>query len=272
MKINIFLKLSVVSLLMACNSGAEHENTEAEVAEVVETVVVDKHSKANVGEVNTKHLHLDLTVDFDASNNNILYATKSGYTAGDKVFKSTDGGVNWVNISGNMPNVIMKKILFRQGSSEQLFVGTELGVYFTTNVDGASTVWEKFGDNLPNVIVNDLKINYVDNKLFIGTYGRGMWSIDISNITLGVENLEANDILAPKLYPNPVSNGQLNIKLTNDSELFNYVIYNVVGGFIQKGKLNLGDNTINIDNVTPGIYIVKLTSNSYVFSQKIIIK
>ena len=213
------------------------------------------------------------SIDGASTNGETLYATAKSYVDGKKVFKSTDGGANWVNISGNMPNVIMKKILFRQGySSEQLFVGTELGVYFTSSVNGTSTVWEKLGDNLPNVIVNDLKISYVDNKLFIGTYGRGMWSIDISNVTLDIENLEESNALAPILYPNPVLDGKLNIKLPNDSDLSDYVIYNVVGGIIQKGILNLGDNTINIGAVSPGIYIVRMSSLDKTYTQKIIVK
>ncbi|WP_147676431.1 T9SS type A sorting domain-containing protein [Algibacter pacificus] len=213
------------------------------------------------------------SIDGASTNGETLYATAKSYVDGKKVFKSTDGGATWVNISGNLPNVIMKKILFRQGyTSEQLFVGTELGVYYTSYVNGASTVWEKLGDNLPNVIVNDLKISYVDNKLFIGTYGRGMWSIDISNVTLGIENIKANDVLAPKLYPNPVSNGTLHIKLPNDSDLSDYVIYNVVGGFIQKGNLNLGENAINVNHVSPGIYIVRMSSQDKTYTQKIILK
>lgn len=210
------------------------------------------------------------SIDGTSTNGNTLYATAKSYVAGKKVFKSVDGGLNWTNISGNMPNIIMNKILLKQNQSpEHLFVGTELGVYFST--DGGTT-WDKLGANLPNVIVNDLKINYLANKLFVGTYGRGMWSIDISNLTLKLEKLEANDALTPKLYPNPVSNGNLNIQLPNSSELFDYVIYNVVGGLIKKGKLDFGNNSINVVNATPGIYIVRMTSNNYVFSQKIIIK
>ncbi|CAH8293653.1 putative secreted protein (Por secretion system target) [Mariniflexile fucanivorans] len=210
------------------------------------------------------------SIDGASTNGTTIYATAKAYLAGSKVYKSTDGGSTWTNISGNMPNVIMKKILFRQGyTSEQLFVGTELGVYFTT--DGG-TNWDKLGDNLPNVIVNDLKINYLGEKLFIGTYGRGMWEINISNLTLGLENLEANDVLAPKLYPNPVSNGDLNIKLPNNSEAFDYVIYNIVGGFVKKGKINQGNNIINVGQVSAGIYIVRMTNSKYVSLQKIIIK
>ena len=99
-----------------------------------------------------------------------------------------------------------------------------------------------------------------------------MWAIDISNITLGLEQLEANNAQAPKLYPNPVTTGNFKVELPEDSELFNYIIYNVVGGFIQKGQLNLGDNTINVNHVNPGIYIVRMSSQNKTYTQKIIIK
>jgi hypothetical protein len=64
----------------------------------------------------------------------------------------------------------------------------------------------------------------------------------------------------------------LNIKLQNTSEAFDYIIYNVVGGVVKKGQLNSGRNTIKVDDVAAGIYVVRMTSDNYVSSQKIIIK
>ena len=36
--------------------------------------------------------------------------------------------------------------------------------------------WELFNTNMPNVIVNDLSIQYNYNRLIAGTYGRGLWT------------------------------------------------------------------------------------------------
>lgn len=112
-------------------------------------------------------------------NSSIVYATVSAYNAGNKVFKSTDNGSTWTNISGDLPNIVMKKILYnRSQTNETLYLGTELGPY---TKDNTSTNWVKMGIGLPNVRVDDLEINYTDQELYIGTFGRGMWKTSIFN-------------------------------------------------------------------------------------------
>lgn len=210
------------------------------------------------------------SIDGASTNGNTIYATAKSYNSGNKVFKSIDGGVTWLNISGNMPNILMKKVMLKQNQSQEfLFVATELGVYATNN---GGVNWDKLGANLPNVIVNDLEINYLADKLFIGTYGRGMWSINISNATLGSSKLEVANSNAIKVYPNPVRKGSdLKIKIADESNSLNYVIYNAVGGLVKQGQLNSGINIINIDTITSGIYIIRMTNGKYASSQKIIV-
>jgi xyloglucan-specific exo-beta-1,4-glucanase len=57
--------------------------------------------------------------------------------------------------------------------NDAIFVGTDLGVYLKTD---KSNDWILYSNNLPNTIVNDLKINYTANTLWAATYGRGLWS------------------------------------------------------------------------------------------------
>jgi hypothetical protein len=162
----------------------------------------------------------------------------------------------------------MKKIVFKQNqSSEYLFVATELGVYFTIN---GGTNWSKLGNNLPNVIVNDMKINYLNDKLYIGTYGRGMWEINIANTNLGTNEVSFED--APTIYPNPVNGSILNIKLKSLNSSAEYVIYNVVGGTVKRGKINQLNTTLDINNLAKGMYIIKINENNKVFNHKFMVK
>ncbi len=65
MNLKNILPLSTFMLLLAC-SPVNTENLEVNKTEVIEkTEVNDLHSYANINEVNTTHLHLDLKVDFD---------------------------------------------------------------------------------------------------------------------------------------------------------------------------------------------------------------
>ncbi len=131
-------------------------------------------------------------------NSTIVYATVRGYSAGNKVYKSTDSGVTWTNISTGLPNIIIKKVVANRNSTDEtLYIGTELGPYFKT----ATTSWVKIGTGLPNVRVDDLELNYTDNKLFIGTFGRGMWSISLENACSGITKTWDGNIWSPAGAP-----------------------------------------------------------------------
>lgn len=65
MKLNHFLVASLAVILIACGSASEEVLEDTNVTEENITDVVDVHSKSNVNEVKTKHLHLELAVNFD---------------------------------------------------------------------------------------------------------------------------------------------------------------------------------------------------------------
>ena len=117
----------------------------------------------------------DVTINsiYGVPNTDVVYATVSGYTSGKKVYKSSDSGDNWSDISGDLPNIIAYKIILdpNQGN-ETLYLATELGLYFTNN---STTNWEKLGTGLPNVRVSDIEISKNNGNVYIGTFGRGLW-------------------------------------------------------------------------------------------------
>ena len=123
---------------------------------------------------------------------NKVWVTLSGYTAGEKVYKTVDGGNTWINISGTLPNIPVNCIVLDQNSnSETLYIGTDLGVFTT---DSTISDWNMFNNtSLPNVIVNELEIQYQSNKLFAATYGRGLWEIDLQITSPPVANFSYSD-------------------------------------------------------------------------------
>lgn len=113
-----------------------------------------------------------------------VYLTQNGKRDdefGIYVWKSTDYGKTWQDISGNIPlgpvNVIREDPLNRN----ILYVGTDIGVYVTK--DGG-TSWEVLG-NLPSTYVHDLVIHPRDNMIVIGTHGRGVWTFDANQVNGG---------------------------------------------------------------------------------------
>jgi photosystem II stability/assembly factor-like uncharacterized protein len=92
------------------------------------------------------------------------------------VFRSTDYGATWTNITSNLPQrdpvYVVKEDL---KNPNLLFVGTEFGVYAT--IDGGGS-WHRMMTGMPTVAVHDLVIHPRDNDLVAGTHGRSLWILD----------------------------------------------------------------------------------------------
>lgn len=86
------------------------------------------------------------------------------------IWKTTDGGVTWTDVSGNFPDVPADDIVIR---GTKLIVATDLAVLIST--DGGAT-WSRLGSNLPFTTVMDLSVG-PDGRLYAATHGRGIWSI-----------------------------------------------------------------------------------------------
>ena len=115
-------------------------------------------------------------LEVDPINLNIVYITESGYSEGEKVWKSTDACATWENISGSLPNVSTGAIETYNIVSGGLFVGTDAGVYYT---DDSMDDWELYG-SIPNTRVSDIELQYSGQKIRIGTHGRGVLEAPMS--------------------------------------------------------------------------------------------
>jgi len=110
----------------------------------------------------------------NSSNAQEVYVTVSGFNSGVKVYKSTNAGTSWTNISGALPNIPANCIVYQTGSaSNALYVGTDAGVFYRDDVIGN---WVPYMNGMPNVVVDELEIQYNTNTIVAATYGRGTWS------------------------------------------------------------------------------------------------
>ncbi|MBP7436625.1 MAG: T9SS type A sorting domain-containing protein [Bacteroidia bacterium] len=106
---------------------------------------------------------------------NKIWVAYSGYISTEKV-KYFDG-FSWIDYSSGLPNLPMNEIVYEKGSNDALYVATDIGVYYR---NATMLQWEPFIDNLPNVMVSDLEINYANNTIVAGTFGRGVWQSDLN--------------------------------------------------------------------------------------------
>ena len=115
-----------------------------------------------------------------------VYMTKNGKRHDDfqvYVWKSTDLGKTWKDISANIPYGPVNVIREDPVKKNILYVGTDVGVYITTN---GGKDWSVLGANLPSVYAHDLIIHPRDNVIVVATHGRGMWAMDADPINGGI--------------------------------------------------------------------------------------
>lgn len=118
----------------------------------------------------TQQALTSITIHKDSPN--VIWATFSGYSNGNKVFLSTNRGVNWSNISGTLPNIPINCSIFQKDFNNRVYVGTDLGMFYR---DNNTSDWVEFNDGLPNVIVNDIEIQDSYGWIYVASYGRGIW-------------------------------------------------------------------------------------------------
>ncbi len=203
----------------------------------------------------------------DPANPQKIFVTNSGYTGGSKVWTSPDGGATWTNISGTLPNVPANCIVYQNGSNAGLYIGTDLGVYYR---DGSMTDWITYNTGLPNVVVSELEISYINNKLWAGTFGRGLWNSDLySSVTTGIANSNVSPDFT--VYPNP-SNGKfiLQNSSASTSKPVDISIYNALGKRVWEEKQSTAaQRTIDLSHETAGVYFVHFTTDNKTTVKKI---
>ena len=139
------------------------------------------------------------------------------------------------------------------------------GIYYLRNNE---TSWTPYDTGLPNVKVNELEINTADNKLYVATYGRGLWRVNLYNPAgLGVDDLEVSELV---LSPNPTTGiFKLNWKLNTQVTI---KIYDTLGKlvFYEKNR-DLSQNPEIELQAPKGIYFLKVNSLSQGITKKLII-
>jgi photosystem II stability/assembly factor-like uncharacterized protein len=103
------------------------------------------------------------------------YATYSTYNFGSQVghvFKTVNGGANWVRIDPTLPDMPVHSVVVHPARAGTLYIGTDLGVFVT--VDGGAS-WMRENTGFANVIVEHLQIT--TGKLFAFTHGRSAFSV-----------------------------------------------------------------------------------------------
>ena len=196
------------------------------------------------------------SIDIGKSEDTLL-VTISNYGVAS-VFTTYDGGQNWVNSEGNLPDMPIRWGIFHPQNSRQVMLATETGVWVTGNLNASPVTWTPVVTGMANVRVDQLNIRTSDNTVIAATHGRGLFTTrwDVIN---GVDQLQ---LQAFKMYPNPVRD-ILNLSFeTNKSQTITYKIIDPAGKIVMEENNGLSTGHVverlNISSLATGVYFVAI--------------
>jgi photosystem II stability/assembly factor-like uncharacterized protein len=187
-------------------------------------------------------------------------------TGAQRVYVSLNGGNSWIPYKFNLPNFSAQALAWHDNGDNGLYLGMDYGVYY---IDDTLTEWEPFSNGLPNVFISELEVNTANNKLYAGTYGRGLWATDVYDASLSVNEFALESF---EVFPNPAKD-QVSLKW-NKSDLVSVKIFDALGKLMYFGKdMNISEPTqIDVSNYASGLYFVKINNLNGFVTKKLIIK
>lgn len=117
-------------------------------------------------------------VEVETGNDNHLLVTYSNYGV-TNIWETTNGGTSWTQVEGNLPDMPIRWALFNPNNNDQAIIATELGVWSTDNLNGATTNWGASNTGLANVRVDMLQVRSSDKLVIAATHGRGLFYSDV---------------------------------------------------------------------------------------------
>lgn len=156
------------SLFVACSSGLITRYTNLSQTTPTATVVATGTAFPQYGSVSC--------IDVGASENELL-VTFSNYGV-SSVWYTSNGGATWVNkdaTGSGLPDVPVRSALFNPQNRLQVFLGTDLGVWSTTDISADNPGWTLSSTGMGLTRVNQLRYRPSDGRLTAATAGRGIF-------------------------------------------------------------------------------------------------
>jgi hypothetical protein len=149
-------------------------------------------------------LGIALDTNASAANTPIGYAAVGGFNANTPstpghlfqvVCSANCASFNWADKSGNLPDIPIDSVISNPNVPNQVFAGTDFGVYYTNDISAASPIWYRFESGLPHAMIWDMQIDRGATTLSVWTRSRGafVWPLPsgaIATPTLQIVSLE----------------------------------------------------------------------------------
>jgi photosystem II stability/assembly factor-like uncharacterized protein len=201
------------------------------------------------------------------TNDAIAYIVFSGFGT-PHVYKTTDSGTSWTNVSTTLPDAPFHTVLVNPENGNQVWVGCDYGVFESLN---GGTTWQLLNQYMPPaVMVFELEYSPADKSLLAFTHGHGLYRRKIGTPT-DVKNL-APTAFDMMVYPS-IPTDRIHIRIQTASRAARKLkIIDVQGKVVLEKPLDASEETMHSlpDGLISGTYFVQVQLGEQVVTKRIL--
>ncbi len=225
---------------------------------------IDLNGVINVGSISA--------IDFGENENEIL-VTLHNYGV-KNIYYTNNGGAAWFSKEGDFPDIPVKTIKMNPLRRNEVIVGTNMGIWKTSNFNSEFPTWTQSINGMSSVRVTDLEIRTEDNTVLAATYGRGLFTGKFTSDAS--TNEKGNELVDKVTFTNSgtVSSVlEFTLKDLIQGEFFIVQMFDTSGKLVLNEEITYNTaDTYRVDApVTYGVYIVKIATSTASISKKVII-
>ena len=123
-------------------------------------------------------------------------------------------------------------------------------------------------DHVFSASAGSLSVIYAKGSSTSYAYHGGNRGFTTLSVTLGIPE---NKLLSFEMYPNPASD-VLNVQLPTGTEKAEVSVFDYTGRLVSSKTISSNDSTLDVQNISKGIYIIRVATNSKIGVQRFIKK
>jgi hypothetical protein len=212
------------------------------------------------------------------TNPDIVLAVVSNYGVQSAFFTSnaTSATPIWQAVEGNIGLASFRSCaIVATTTGTEYYVGTSIGLFSTTAMNGASTVWTLEGPAMmQGAIISDLVLRATDNTLLVGTHGNGMFVANIGNVATSIPNVITNDKTFISAVTETVTRNSIYFQRGTQTGInkINIQVLSTNGQVVYRRDMPYSTGSVDVSKLAPGVYILDIWSDNrkYRHTQKFV--